>query len=54
MSQVVGLSIEEAIVFWRKAFSAKMADDKWAKEYLYNIKHQYGLVGKMANYPARR
>jgi DNA primase large subunit len=52
--KVLGLSIEEAVAFWRKAFSGKVADDKFTKEYLYNIKHNYGLVGKMANYPARR
>lgn len=53
-NKVLGLSIEEAIAFWRKAFSKKYADDKFNKEYLYNIKHSYGLVGKMANYAARR
>lgn len=46
--------MEEAIVFWRTAFSKHMSDDKWAKEHLYNIKHNYGLVGKRTNYPARR
>ncbi|PVG00189.1 DNA primase, large subunit [Serendipita vermifera] len=51
--KVLGLSIEEAIAFWRKAFSGKVTDEKFTKEYLYNIKHNYGLVGKMANYPAR-
>ncbi|CCA73765.1 related to PRI2-DNA-directed DNA polymerase alpha, 58 KD subunit (DNA primase) [Serendipita indica DSM 11827] len=51
--KIVGLSIEEALAFWRKAFSGKMSDEKFTKEHLYNIKHNYGLVGKMANYPAR-
>lgn len=54
MVQVIGLSIEEAMAFWKQAFSKKTNDEKFRKEYEYNIKHSYGLVGKMANYPARR
>ena len=52
-SQVLGLSIDEAIAFWRKSFSNK-TDDKFNKEYKYNIRHSYGLEGKRANYPAKR
>ncbi|KAF9483919.1 DNA primase, large subunit [Pholiota conissans] len=50
--KVLGLSVEEAIVFWRKSFS-RIADDKFNKEYKYNIRHSYGLEGKRANYPAK-
>jgi DNA primase large subunit len=50
----LGLPIEEAIAFWKKGFSKKIPDDKFNKDYLYNIKHSYGLVGKMANYSGRR
>ncbi|KIL69678.1 hypothetical protein M378DRAFT_190092 [Amanita muscaria Koide BX008] len=50
--KVLGLSIEEAVVFWRKAFN-KMTDDKFNKEHKYNIRHSYGLEGKRANYPAK-
>ncbi|KAF9246220.1 DNA primase large subunit [Melanogaster broomeanus] len=50
--KVLGLSIEEALVFWRKSFSG-MTDDKFNKEYKYNIRHSYGLEGKRANYPAK-
>ncbi|EJD05813.1 DNA primase, large subunit [Fomitiporia mediterranea MF3/22] len=50
--KVVGLSIEEAIVFWRKAFGGRITDDKFNKEYKYNIRHSYGLEGKRTNYPA--
>jgi DNA primase large subunit len=51
--QALGLSIEEAVAFWRKSFS-KITDDTFNKEYKYNIRHSYGLEGKRANYPAKR
>ncbi|KAG0166299.1 hypothetical protein DFQ28_007551 [Apophysomyces sp. BC1034] len=47
--KAVGLPIEEALLFWRKAF-ANITDDKFQKEYAYNIRHNYGLEGKRANY----
>ncbi|PCH38083.1 DNA primase large subunit [Wolfiporia cocos MD-104 SS10] len=50
--KVLGLSIDEAIAFWRKSFS-NIQDDKFNKEYRYNIRHSYGLEGKRANYPAK-
>ncbi|CAM0137401.1 unnamed protein product [Umbelopsis sp. WA50703] len=45
----IGLSVEEALVFWRKAFS-NHTDDKFQKEYTYNIRHNYGLEGRRVNY----
>ncbi|CEH14943.1 dna primase large subunit [Ceraceosorus bombacis] len=48
----LGLPIEEALVFWRRAFSNK-TDDQFNKEYKYNIRHGYGLEGKRVNYPAK-
>lgn len=50
--KVLGLSIEEALAFWRRSFSG-MTDDKFNKEYKYNIRHSYGLEGKRANYAAK-
>ncbi|KAH8117327.1 DNA primase, large subunit [Phellopilus nigrolimitatus] len=50
--KVVGLSVEEAVVFWRKAFGGRLTDDKFNKEYKYNIRHSYGLEGKRTNYAA--
>ncbi|OAX43588.1 DNA primase, large subunit [Rhizopogon vinicolor AM-OR11-026] len=50
--KVLGLSIDEAVAFWRKSFS-NLTDDKFNKEYKYNIRHSYGLEGKRANYPAK-
>lgn len=45
----IGLSVEEALLFWRKSFSA-MTDDKFNKEHKYNIRHGYGLEGGRKNY----
>ncbi|KAI9571242.1 DNA primase, large subunit [Boletus coccyginus] len=50
--KVLGLSIDEAVTFWRRSFS-NLTDDKFNKEYKYNIRHSYGLEGKRANYPAK-
>jgi DNA primase large subunit len=52
-SQVLGLSIDEAIIFWRKSFN-RITDDKFNKEYKYNIRHSYGLEGRRHNYTAKR
>ncbi|KZS99043.1 DNA primase large subunit [Sistotremastrum niveocremeum HHB9708] len=51
--KVLGLSINEALVFWRQSFGASITEDKFNKEYRYNIRHSYGLEGKRANYPAK-
>jgi len=52
-AQVLGLSIEEALAFWRRSFSG-YTDDQFNKQYKYNIRHSYGLEGRRANYPAKR
>lgn len=40
-------------MFWRKSFS-NLTEDKFNKEYKYNIRHSFGLEGKRANYAAKR
>lgn len=50
--KAIGLSVDEAVVFWRKAF-AKFTDDKFNKEYRYNIRHMYGLEGSRNDYRAK-
>ncbi|KAJ6496616.1 eukaryotic and archaeal DNA primase, large subunit-domain-containing protein [Mycena vitilis] len=50
--KVLGLSVEEAIIFWRKSFD-RINDDTFNKMYKYNIRHSFGLEGKRANYPAK-
>ncbi|KAK4052341.1 DNA primase subunit pri2 [Microbotryomycetes sp. JL201] len=45
----IGLSVEEAVAFWRTSFKL-VTDDKFNKEYRYNIRHGYGLEGSRKNY----
>ncbi|KAF1815454.1 DNA primase, large subunit [Eremomyces bilateralis CBS 781.70] len=44
----IGLSLQDCIVFWRRSFSL-MTDEKFEKEYKYNIRHVYGDVGGDSN-----
>jgi len=44
----IGLNLEECLVFWRSSFR-NIADDKFNKEYRYNIRHAYGDVGGDSN-----
>lgn len=44
----LGLSLEDCILFWRRSFKL-ITDEKFAKEYRYNIRHSYGDVGGDAN-----
>ncbi|KAF8921387.1 DNA primase large subunit [Mucidula mucida] len=50
----LGVSLEEALIFWRKSFmGGKVTDDRFNKEYAYNVRHSYGKEGKRADYPAK-
>jgi DNA primase large subunit len=44
----LGLSLDDCLLFWRRSFRL-MADDRFNKEYRYNIRHAYGDVGGDAN-----
>jgi DNA primase large subunit len=44
----VGLSLPEALVFWRTSFR-NMTDDTFNKEYRYNVRHAYGDAGGDSN-----
>jgi len=43
-----GVPVEETITYFRSNF--KVSSDIFDKNYLYNIRHNYGLEGKRANY----
>ncbi|KAI9592681.1 eukaryotic and archaeal DNA primase, large subunit-domain-containing protein [Syncephalis fuscata] len=45
----IGLPMEESIVYWRRSFY-KATDDEFQKKYVYNIRHNYGMEGKRADY----
>ncbi|XP_071835886.1 DNA primase large subunit-like isoform X2 [Apostichopus japonicus] len=46
----LGLTMEQALKFWRMEFSKKMDGDKFEKQYAYNIRHNFGKEGKRVNY----
>ncbi|XP_044174076.1 DNA primase large subunit-like [Acropora millepora] len=46
----IGLSLEEALIFWRSEFTKVMDVDKFDKQYSYNIRHSYGKEGKRQDY----
>jgi DNA primase large subunit len=46
----IGLSLEDAMIFWRDEFTKKIDADKFEKLYAYNIRHNYGKEGKRTNY----
>lgn len=46
----IGLPLEQALVYWRRAFSKKYTDEQFQKNYAYNIRHNYGQEGKRVNY----
>lgn len=48
--KAAGLSLEEALLFWRTEFTKKMEVDKFEKQYAYNVRHSYGKEGKRADY----
>lgn len=49
----IGLPLDEALVFWRRAFGSTISDDKFNKEYRYNVRHSYGQEGGRKNYPPK-
>ncbi|KAK9511045.1 hypothetical protein O3M35_005694 [Rhynocoris fuscipes] len=46
----IGVTLEDALKFWRLEFTKKMDAEKFEKSYAYNIRHNYGKEGKRANY----
>jgi len=46
----IGLTMEDAIIFWRTELSKIVGVDKFEKQYAYNIRHNYGKEGQRKNY----
>jgi len=46
----IGLSLNDALEFWRLSFSRRTPPDKFNKTYAYNIRHNYGKEGKRTDY----
>ena len=45
----IGLSLEDALTFFRDEFIQNMTPDRFAKSYSYNIQYNYGKLGKRVN-----
>lgn len=48
----LGMEVEDAIEFFKKEFTKTIAPEKFAKEYTYNIRYNYGLEGKKTSLSA--
>ena len=46
----IGLSLADALAFWKQSFARKTPPEKFDKEYAYNIRHNYGKEGKRMTY----
>jgi len=46
----IGLSLDDALQFWRSEFAKMMPVDKFDKEYAYHIRHSFGKEGKRESY----
>ncbi|XP_044253732.1 DNA primase large subunit-like [Tribolium madens] len=46
----IGLSLKDALEFWKREFVKIMDEERFSKEYAYYFKHQYGVIGAKINY----
>jgi len=46
----IGLSLADALAFWKASFARRTPPEKFDKEYAYNIRHNYGKEGKRTTY----
>ncbi|XP_076648228.1 DNA primase large subunit [Halictus rubicundus] len=46
----IGVTMEDAMRFWRMEFTKKIEPDKFDKQYAYTIRHTFGKEGKQTNY----
>eukprot|EP00808_Paulinella_micropora_P016238 g27061.t1 len=48
--KAIGLSLDDALHFWRSSFAPKTPPDKFDKQYAYNVRHNYGKEGRRTSY----
>jgi DNA primase large subunit len=48
----LGLTMDEAMKFWKDEFTKKIDGDKFEKNYAYNVRHMFGQEGKRNDYRA--
>ena len=46
----IGLSLNDALAYWKTSFARRTPPEKFDKEYAYNIRHNYGKEGKRTTY----
>ncbi|XP_076240348.1 DNA primase large subunit [Calliopsis andreniformis] len=46
----IGVTLEDALHFWKAEFTKKIDADKFDKQYAYTIRHTFGKEGKQTNY----
>ena len=46
----LGVTLEDALHFWKTQFSKKIDPDKFDKQYAYSIRHTFGKEGKQTSY----
>jgi DNA primase large subunit len=45
-----GMSMEDSLLFFQRAFAKMVSPENFHKQYSYNIRHMYGKEGKRASY----
>merc|ERR1711998_663024 len=48
--KAIGLSLDEALSFWKSMFSPNTPNDKFDREYSYSFRHIYGREGNHKSY----
>jgi len=48
----IGLSMEDALLFWRREFAPRIPAEKFEKEYAYDVRYSYGKEGNRKDYTA--
>ncbi|XP_076624731.1 DNA primase large subunit [Colletes latitarsis] len=46
----IGVTLDDALRFWKMEFTKKIDSDKFDKQYGYSIRHMFGKEGKQTNY----